>query len=76
MSKSTLKRRHSELSGSEPGAPHSMEMLDPDPHIMNRVRAGTDPQTCKIHMFLGLPDPDPLVKGMVPDPDPSISQQK
>jgi hypothetical protein len=21
-------------------------------------------------MFLGLPDPDPLVKGMDPDPDP------
>jgi hypothetical protein len=29
-----------------------------------------------IHMFLGLldPDPDPLVRGM--DPDPSIIQQK
>ncbi len=23
-------------------------------------------------MFLGLPDPDPLVRGMDPDPDPSI----
>jgi hypothetical protein len=23
-------------------------------------------------MFLGLPDPDPLVRGMIPDPDPSI----
>jgi hypothetical protein len=23
-------------------------------------------------MFLGLPDPDPLVKGMDPDPDPII----
>ncbi len=28
----------------------------------------------RIHMFLGLPDPDPLVRGM--DPDPSISKQK
>jgi len=28
----------------------------------------------RIHMFLGLPDPDPLVRGM--DPDPSISNQK
>ncbi len=24
----------------------------------------------RIHMFLGLPDPDPLVRGMDPDPDP------
>ncbi len=23
----------------------------------------------RIHMFLGLPDPDPLVRGMDPDPD-------
>ncbi len=34
----------------------------------------------RIHMFLGLPDPDPLVRGMDPDPfrdpDPSISMQK
>ncbi len=28
----------------------------------------------RIHMFLGLPDPDPLVKSM--DPDPSIIKQK
>jgi hypothetical protein len=26
-------------------------------------------------MFLGLPDPDPLVRGMDPDPDPSIIMQ-
>ncbi len=30
----------------------------------------------RIHMFLGLPDPDPLVKGMDPAPDPSIIMQK
>ncbi len=32
----------------------------------------------RIHMFLGLlgPDPDPLVKGIDPDPDPSITKQK
>jgi hypothetical protein len=32
----------------------------------------------RIHMFFGLPDPDPdpLVKGMDPDPDPSIIMQK
>jgi hypothetical protein len=28
----------------------------------------------RIHIFLGLPDPDPLVRGM--DPDPSIIKQK
>jgi hypothetical protein len=26
----------------------------------------------RIHMFLGLPDPDPLVRGMDPDPDPAL----
>jgi hypothetical protein len=30
----------------------------------------------RINMFLGLPDPDPLVRGMDPDPDPSIIMQK
>jgi hypothetical protein len=34
----------------------------------------------RIHMFLGLPDPDPLVSGMdldpALDPDPSIIMQK
>ncbi len=30
----------------------------------------------RIHMFLGLPDPDPLVRVMDPDPDPSIIMQK
>jgi hypothetical protein len=29
----------------------------------------------RIHVFLGLPDPDPLVIGMDPDPDPSIIKQ-
>jgi hypothetical protein len=29
----------------------------------------------RIHMFLGHPDPDPLVRGMDPDPDPSIIKQ-
>jgi hypothetical protein len=37
-------------------------------------------QIHRIHMFLGLPDPDPLVRGMDPDPaldpDPSIIMQK
>jgi hypothetical protein len=26
----------------------------------------------RIHMFLGLLDPDPLVRGMDPDPDPAL----
>ncbi len=30
----------------------------------------------RIHMFLGLLDPDLLVSGMDPDPDPSIMKQK
>jgi hypothetical protein len=34
----------------------------------------------RIHVFLGLPDPDPLVRGIDPDPaldkDPSINMQK
>ncbi len=25
----------------------------------------------RMHIFLSLPDPDPLVRGMDPDPDPS-----
>ncbi len=28
----------------------------------------------RIHMYLGVPDPDPLVRG--PDPDPSIVKQQ
>ncbi len=27
-------------------------------------------------MFLGLPDPDPQIRGMDPDPDPSIIKNK
>jgi hypothetical protein len=30
----------------------------------------------RIHVCLGLLDPDPLVRGMDPDPDPSIIEQK
>ncbi len=30
----------------------------------------------RIHMFLGLPDLDPLVRGMDPDPDPCIIKHK
>jgi hypothetical protein len=31
-----------------------------------------DPEPDPIRMFLGLLDPDPLVRGMDPDPDPSL----
>ncbi len=30
----------------------------------------------RIHMFLSLLDPDPYVRGLDPDPDPSIMEQK
>jgi hypothetical protein len=30
----------------------------------------------RIRMFLGILDPDPLVRGMDPAPDPSIIKQK
>jgi hypothetical protein len=30
----------------------------------------------RIHKFMGLLDPDPSVRGMVPDLDPSITKQK
>jgi hypothetical protein len=30
------------------------------------------PAGFRIHMFWGLPDPDPLVRGMDPDPDPAL----
>ncbi len=26
----------------------------------------------RVHVVLGLPDPDPLVRGMDPDPDPAL----
>ncbi len=30
----------------------------------------------RIHLFLGLLDPDPLVRSVDPDPDPSVIKQK
>jgi hypothetical protein len=33
-------------------------------------------QIHRIHMFLGLPDPDPLVRGIDPTPDPSVIKQQ
>ncbi len=31
---------------------------------------------CRIHTFSGFLDPDPLVRGMDPDSDPSITSEK
>jgi hypothetical protein len=46
-------------------------VVDPDPRIqIHRIRIH------QIHIFLGLPHPDPLVRGMDPDPDPSVIMQK
>jgi hypothetical protein len=50
-----------------------------DPECSSRLKTLTIPFCAsvlriRIHMFLGLPDPDPLVRGM--DPDPSIIMQK
>ncbi len=46
-------------------------------HLFRISAADPDPIR-RIHMFLGLldPDPDPLVRGMDPDPDPSFTKQK
>jgi hypothetical protein len=43
----------------------------------NSVNLNTDYSECllavlRIRMFSGLPDPDPLVRGMDPAPDPSL----
>jgi hypothetical protein len=40
-----------------------------------RTASVADPEPPDPHV-LGLPDPYPLVKGMDPDPDPSIIMQK
>jgi hypothetical protein len=40
------------------------------------LRIRTRVRIHRIHVFLGLVDPDPLVRGMDPDPDPSIIKQK
>ncbi len=39
----------------------SASVADPNPDPINRI-----------HVFLGLQDPDPLVRGMDPDPDPAL----
>jgi hypothetical protein len=45
--------------------------------ICMTFRHGCEPVLrIRIHMFLGLPDLDPLVRGLDPDPDPSIIMQK
>jgi hypothetical protein len=61
-------------------------MLDPDPGpyqmspeaLVGSSDAGPDPEQDPEPYFLGLPDPDPLVRGMDLDPasGPSIIKQK
>ncbi len=54
---------------------------DPHPHQDFEHQNNADPQPWgrpknmwihRIHMFLGLPDPDPLVRGIDPDLDPAL----
>jgi hypothetical protein len=65
-----------ERLGSETNEPDPLTLNRQDPKPVFRIRIH------RIHMFLGLPDPDPLVRGMNPDtdpaldPDPSIIMQK
>jgi hypothetical protein len=48
------------------------------PYYMHGYHQTPCEVSIEIHMFLGLldPDPDPLVKGMDPNQDPSIIKQK
>jgi hypothetical protein len=55
--------------GSHVVAPE-LQLLYTEPVLRIRIRIH------RIHMFLGLLDPDPLVRGMDRDPDPSIIMQK
>jgi hypothetical protein len=41
-----------------------------------RIRIRIRIRIHRIHVFFGLPDPDALIGGMDPDPDPSIIMQK
>jgi TATA-binding protein-associated factor len=52
-----------------PGIQYTQEMESPLDMLLSKA-------LFRIHVFFGLPDPDPLVRGMDPDPDPSIIMQK
>ncbi len=56
------------------GLPFSASKMD----IVDFFKAGLRIRIHRVHMFLGLPDPDPdpLVRGMDPDSDPSIIMLK
>jgi hypothetical protein len=45
------------------------------PLLVSTLHEGTEKPVLgiRIRMFLGLPDPDPLVRGMDPDPAPDPS---
>jgi hypothetical protein len=46
--------------------------------LLKKLKAVLRIRIHRIHMFLGILDPDPLVEGMDPDPDPdpSVIKQK
>ncbi len=56
----------------DPGSGKNLFRI-PDPGVKKHPIPDPDPQHCRIHMFLGHPDPP---GGMDPDPDPSINMQK
>jgi hypothetical protein len=52
-------------------------MFIPDPGFRVKRHLIPDPVLrIRIHMFLGILDPDPPVRGTDPDPDPSVIMQK
>jgi hypothetical protein len=67
-------------SGFGPGAKKLIKILTNEPDFQPYKMAFVPRYVflsvfrIRIHMFLGLPDPDPLVRGM--DPDPSIIKKK
>jgi hypothetical protein len=50
----------------DPGCSSRIPDLDADFLPVLRIRIH------RIQVFLGLPDPDPLVRAMDPDPDPAV----
>jgi hypothetical protein len=66
----SLRYRYTAATGYETFSGYQVPV--PNFQAVSRIRIH------RIHMFLGLPDPDPLVKGMDPNPapDPSNIKQK
>ncbi len=53
---------------------YSQKLLLEELHLVFYALLGI--QICRIRMFLALPDPDPLLRGIDPDPDPSFLLQR